>query len=125
MAFTTVTGGGADFVKATDLKVGESLTGWVTGYHNSAQYPDVNSLKMTLEDGKNIILNPAGNLKYFKDDNRQLGVLYRFTRLEDYKTKRGVMSTKFEIEVDAENYADGWVVVPTPEGATDQADIPF
>lgn len=101
MAFENVRAKG-EGLKATSLKVGESLTGYVTAIDTyNYDGKDLVSIAMQLEDGKGIKLYPAGSINYdIKDGRLKVGFLTRITRLEDQKTKRGNKRTNFNVEQD-------------------------
>lgn len=93
-----------EIVKTTELKVGESLTGYVTAV-NSYTYEgqQLHSLSMVKEDGTKITLRPSGNLRYMIADGKvKEGLLTRITRTADKKVK-GKNSTQFEVEQDSES----------------------
>lgn len=114
------------FKKAKDIPLGQSLIGYVVGFYNSATYPEIDCLEMVTESGEKFTLSPTGNLKYFKKNNWPVGVLYKFTRLEDKLNKRGTKSCNFKVEYDTSKT----VVVPqlTVVGTIDDPNaskIPF
>jgi hypothetical protein len=135
MAFEEVSSAGVKYVRATAMKVGESITGHLVGYHNSEKYPEINSLKLQLladinigdveaVAGDLIVLNPAGKLKYFKDDGRLVGVAYRLTREDDYESKRGQTVSGWKIEMDPENKIDLGAAEVVADDAVSE-EIPF
>lgn len=112
------------YIKSNSLKVGESIEGYVVGKYNSTQYPEIDSLKMVV-NGETIVLNPHGALKYFFKNGNSTGYYYRFTRLEDMKTKKGAMSAQWKIEVDKSKVLDQIVPGSDETKETPSADLPF
>ena len=108
------------FKKASEMKVGDSVEGYVTGFYSSALFPDIPNLEMETKDGKRFILSVTGTLKYFKDRNYPLGIMYKFTRREDStKVTPGRKPQKqFEVQADRTDVHPTFKV--TPAGAPPQ-----
>lgn len=91
-------------LKATDLKIGESVIGTVTAIDESKKYP--NSFFIHFEnEGEATRLFTAGNLSYkVKDGKISVGNTYKITRMDDTpSTKKGVKPrTTFSVQVDAD-----------------------
>lgn len=104
MAFQDV--GAAKFKKLTELKEGESLTGYVVGSSESTRLPGAFNLVMNIE-GERFEVSAAGNVKYMiKDGKIQAGPLTRITRLADTKTK-GKVATRYKVEQDMDDVLAG------------------
>lgn len=135
---------GQAFLKSKDLKVGQSITGYVVGKHNGGQFPEIDNLIMELkegitantkdgdkhfEPGQRLILNSAGSLKYFFKNGNGLGYLYRITRMEDRPNKRKQIVSNFMVEVDKTDKVDVAVQAPTSyqsdEPPYDDSDAPY
>lgn len=90
-------------LKATDLKVGESLEGTITAIDKHKEYE---SYFLYLDNGGEITrLFTAGNLSYkVKDGKIVVGNTYRITRLEDTPSKKKGQKprTTFEVQVDTD-----------------------
>jgi hypothetical protein len=93
-------------LKATEMQVGESVTGTLKDVvEKSGKTKDgreFTSYSIILEqNGKDIELYSAGNLKYMKNDveagKRQLGAFTVITRVDNITTKSGYPSSKFQI----------------------------
>ena len=98
MAFETVQSQ-KKYLKANSLEVGQSIEGFVVGKFNSDKFPEIDSLVMKINN-EDVVLNPNGTLKWFFQNGNKPGYYYRFTRMPDTKTKRGLTSAQFKIEVD-------------------------
>ena len=98
MAFETVQSQ-KKYIKANSLEVGQAIEGFVVGKFNSEKFPEIDSLVMKINN-EDVILNPNGSLKYFFSNGNKPGYYYRFTRMPDTKTKRGLTSAQFKVEVD-------------------------
>jgi hypothetical protein len=97
MAFENVNNAGT-IVKAREIKVGDSVTGYVTAIVEGQFGPNV---KLQMEDGSSVTLLSAGNIRYAISDGKiRVGLLTRFTRNAD-KLVKGKTSTNFTIEQDA------------------------
>lgn len=96
MAFESVE---QKFKKANDIKVGESIEGFVIGKHNGGRFPNVDCIRMKVGN-ENIILTGNGTLKYFFENGNKAGFYYRFTRVEDKKNKLGQVVSQWKIEID-------------------------
>lgn len=112
MAFERV---GQKWVRANDIKLGESISGHVVGRYNGGKYPEIDNIVMVLwkpitlvtrdgektyKKGDKVIINTAGNLKYFFKNGNKPGFLYQFTRTEDTVNKRNQPKANFLIEHD-------------------------
>jgi hypothetical protein len=104
MSFETISGT-KKYIKANSLEVGQSLEGFVVGKHNSEKFPEIDSLVMKINN-EDVVLNPNGSLKYFFKNGNATGYYYRFTRLPDVKTARGLTSSQFKIEIDKSKKLD-------------------
>lgn len=112
MAFQDVGSAGAKFKKLTELKVGESITGYVTGTSESSRLPGAVNLNMNIE-GEVYSVSVAGNVKYMiKDGKIANGLLTRITRQEDTKIK-GKTATKFKVEQDPTSVLAGFQATST------------
>lgn len=101
MAFKDV-GEKSDYKKLTDLKVGESITGYLVGFVASSKYPNQKNLVMNIDGNRTVVL-AAGNMKYLIADGKvTAGLLTRITRKEDEKIK-GMKASQFKVEQDAED----------------------
>jgi hypothetical protein len=86
--------------KATEMKVGESLTGHVVSSSSREYDGEVRYSMIINVGGERVLFFPAGNIKYLiKDGNIKAGLLTKITRLADGKTK-GKTSTKFSVQQD-------------------------
>lgn len=98
--------------KATSLEVGESFVAYFVGYQRSKfETPDgkaqYNLLFQDPESGEAVVLAPAGNLKYTRNDNiLKPGLLTQVTRKEDRKNKKGQTRTHFERAQDPNDSID-------------------
>lgn len=121
MAFKDVNEGGK-YSKLTDLKEGESLTGYVVGSSESTRIPGAWNLLMNIENER-ISVSVAGNVKYMlKDGKIAVGPLTRITRQEDTKVK-GKVATRFKVEQDMDNVLEGSVLAQSaPPPQTSMAD---
>ena len=105
MAFQDVSSSNK-FKKLTELKEGESLTGYVVGASESTRLPGAFNLLMNI-DGERFEVSAAGNVKYMiKDGKIKAGPLTRITRQADVKTK-GKVATRYKVEQDLENVLTG------------------
>lgn len=85
--------------KATDLKVGESILGYVTDIRDG-KIEGSKNLFLKGKDGSSVLFFTAGNLKYMIKDNKiAVGSYTRITRLED-KSVKGKKSSQFKVEQD-------------------------
>ena len=99
------------FAKLTDLKVGESLTGYLTGISESSKIPGAFNLNIRSE-GEDVSYSVAGNVKYMIKDNKlSVGANTRITREEDVKIK-GKTATRFQVEQDLEDMLAGFSAQP-------------
>lgn len=124
MAFETVT---LSFKKAKDVPVGGSIEGYVLGQYNGGQFPEIDCLKMKLDNGENIVLSPNGSLKYFFKNGNELGYYYKFTRLEDQpvKNRPSMMSAKWLIQVDRSRKVDAQPAAHVEKAVDGTEQIPF
>ena len=89
-------------VKTTGLKVGEAITGYVTGFSRNEEL-DTTNILMKDENGGDFIVFPSGNLRYvIKDNKLEVGQLTRITRTEDRMVK-GKKSSQFMVEQDPDS----------------------
>lgn len=101
MAFKNVNGEGK-YKKLTDLKVGESLTGYFLGSRVSLTIEGAISLIMAIGDER-FSVSSAGNVKYMLTDGKLVaGQNTRITRTED-KNVKGKKSTQFAVEQDPDD----------------------
>jgi hypothetical protein len=99
MAFEDISKKAGKVIKATEIEVGSSLTGYVTRFIENANL-GVTNVALTLENGEDAVLFPAGNIRYAVQDGKiKIGYLTRFTRNAD-KMVKGKKSTNFTIEQD-------------------------
>jgi hypothetical protein len=97
-----VSGEGGSFKKATEIPVGESITGYVVGFEQSRVYEDQTNIVMQGEDGAQFTLATAGTLKYAIQDKKiRLGLYTEITnRGQQQKTnKAGKKFTQFVFDV--------------------------
>ena len=105
MAFENVNSTGKA-LKATEIAVGDSVTGYVTRFMKNENL-GVTNIELQLENGEKLVLFPAGNIRYAVADGKiQQGLLTRFTRTAD-KMVKGKKSTQFTIEQDTEKTIGG------------------
>lgn len=111
MAFKNVNTGGK---KLTDLKIGDSLIGYVVRFEESSlsktarkddpDAPIVNNLVMQDEGSKeNYTVFSAGNVKYMINDGKiQTGLLTKITRIDDAMVGKKLKkkSSQFTVEQD-------------------------
>jgi hypothetical protein len=88
------------FKKSSMIGVGEKICGFVTGFFQGGQYPEIRNLKMRTEGGEEFILSVSGNLKYFEKNGCRAGYYYEFIRMEDKKNSRGQTVRQFKVLVD-------------------------
>ena len=101
--------------KATGLKVGETLKGWVIRFEESSQSKEtrkddpsaapVSNILMVGEDGEQFLFFTAGNIKYLINDGKIAEGLYtEITRVEDRLVgkKMKKMSSYFDVQQDDE-----------------------
>ena len=131
MALKSVSGssGVSSTVKAAKMEVGTSVSGYLKKIEESQQYPGQFSLILVdKESGKTFRLSGAGNIKYIVADGLLTeGLFTQVTRLPDAKTKKGLMSSKFDIAQDDEDVlANANLPTPAPEAAATEEgdDIP-
>lgn len=92
-----------NFVKSNSIAKGEHITGYVIqSVPGGDLTPNkLNILMLKQDKSSTFTLVTHGNLNYFWDNNpKPEGILYRFTRLEDKKSKLGKMLAQFKIEKD-------------------------
>lgn len=98
------------YKKASLLRIGDVLKGYVIGISNGGKYPDKDNLEMVLTDdchplslraGEKFTLAVCGNLKFFKKNEYPVGCYYEF-KLVGEKDTRGGRSKVFDIQVDEE-----------------------
>lgn len=105
---------GQSYLRSKDIAVGQAITAHVVGKHNGGKFPEIDNLVAVLKDdvtvgektyraGQKVIINSAGNLKYFFKNKNELGCLYRITRMEDKVNPRKQVVTNFLVEVDRED----------------------
>lgn len=118
MAFQEVAKG--KFKKLTELAIGESLTGYITGMGPSKGLEGAFNIDMNI-DGEQFSVSAAGNVKYMvKDETLTVGVLTRITRQDDTKVK-GKVATRFKVEQDKESRLEGFTV-PVAAAKTSMSD---
>ena len=101
MAFENVNTG--KMSKITELKVGESLTGYLLAIKESTQYEGRYNLSMLIE-GERTTVPAVGNLHYIVADGKLVaGRLTRITREENKKVKGGKTSTQVFAEQDKDD----------------------
>ena len=101
------------FAKLTDLKVGESITGYLTGISESSKIPGAFNLNIR-SDGEDVSYSVAGNVKYMIKDNKlSVGANTRITREDDVKIK-GKTATRFQVEQDMDDMLSGFSAQPQP-----------
>jgi hypothetical protein len=106
MGFKTVGQGSITFKKLTELKVGESVTGYLLGIDTSTKIEGAQNLRLRI-DGTVFSYSAAGNVKYMiRDGELQFGQNTRITRLEDRKVK-GKSSSNFKVEQDPDDVVEG------------------
>lgn len=88
--------------KLTELKVGESLVGYLMSIDDNPKYEGQKQLIMKV-GGERCIVPTVGNVKYAAADGKlSVGLKTVFTRLEDRKIK-GKTATQFRIQQDDED----------------------
>ncbi len=101
-------------VKATEIQVGESITGTLLGVREN-KFGTQNPLIEV--NGTEVEIYAAGNLKFLaeKIDRGQLtvGAFTTITRGEDGTTKKGYSVTQFDVVQDQTNQATSTSNVPT------------
>lgn len=104
MAFTSISNENREYKKVTDLKVGESLTGYYLSHEVSSNPQAKGAITLAMRiDGKNVGVSAAGNLKYIIQDGKiTTGALIRITRLDDKKVK-GMRSSQYSVEQDLDD----------------------
>jgi hypothetical protein len=96
----------SNYKKLTELKTGESITGYVVGIEESTRLAGAWNLLMNI-DGKRFSVSVAGNVKYLCIDKKlQVGPMTRITRKEDEKSK-GKVATRYKVEQDLEDVIAG------------------
>jgi hypothetical protein len=101
MAFQNVNAG--KMLKANNLEVGGTITGYFIGSMPSTQYEGQHNMFMQV-DGERVTVPAVGNLKYLINDGKlTAGLLTRITRTEDKKVKGGKKSSQFTVEQDPED----------------------
>ncbi len=85
--------------KATDLKVGEAILGYVTNIVDSKL--GGKNIVLKGKDGSTTLFFTAGNLRYMLQDNKvAVGQYTRITRIESKQVK-GKTSSQYKVEQDA------------------------
>lgn len=121
MAFKDVNGT-TKFAKVTDIKVGESITGYTLNVVESSKIQGALNLVLRI-NGEDISYSVAGNIKYMLKDNKiQMGVNTRITRLADTIVK-GKKATKFSVEQDPDDRLEGVVQQAVPAAQTNTSNI--
>jgi len=84
-------------LKATDMQVGESVTGTLKGF-SEGKYGSNIVLEV---QGREVTVFPAGNLKFIEKDvadgKRNIGSFLVITRTDNVTTKNGFTSSQFTI----------------------------
>lgn len=114
------------YKKASEMNIGDTVTGYVTGFYNSKLYPDVNNLEMETKAGEKFILTVTGTLKYFKDRLYPLGIMYKLTRENDStKVTPGKKPQKvFKVEGDRTDVHPTFKTVQTIDPTTVTVPLP-
>lgn len=90
--------------KATAMKVGEAITGYVIRIEESSKHEG--QMNLVIQDdntGETYLLFSAGNLRYIIADGKvKEGLLTRVERIAD-KNVKGKMSTQFRVQQDPES----------------------
>lgn len=136
------------FIKAALLTKGQVVKGHYLGEWSSEQYPDRKSLKLalsepqtfkihvkdgddvseetvTLSKGDQVILQGAGNLKYFAADNHPKGVLFNFVYQGMAKIKKGPAKGKDMHQFEVLQDLDDKIEVGEIEAAGSSEDFQF
>lgn len=92
--------------KATGMKVGETITGYVVRIEQSRKHENQSNMVIREESGAEYLLFSAGNLRYLLGDQKiKTGLLTQITRLED-KVVKGKPSTQFDVQQDPDKTLD-------------------
>ncbi len=113
--------GGEDnsYIKLAKIEIGDTVTGYLLRIFDSAAVAGGINLIMSIE-GKQTLIASAGNVKWAaKDGKLKLGQNTRFTRRADSKVK-GMKSTDFLIEQDAEDTVEVAANTSAPVEQTSQ-----
>ena len=132
MAFVPVSN--TNYFKATEIKVGESITGYLIGAVENRKFKGKFDILMGDQDQQTVYtLSTAGNLSYLAQDvangkkANYAGKLIRITRENNRVNKEGKEVSKFNVEVDSEQLMPNkWLVLspqlngtaPSAEGST-------
>jgi hypothetical protein len=108
MAFKEVSNT-SSFKKATEMAIGEVLTGYVIGLVESEKYGGQNLLMQDPETGHQYTFGVAGSLKYDIADGRLVvGPLTQITRITDgFSKKANKPMSKFKVLQDPEQTLGG------------------
>jgi len=120
MAFVEVTN--SNFLKAKDIAIGKSITGYLVGAVENRKFAGKWDLIMGDGDGETVYtLLTAGNLAYIaKDvsDGKKLhyaGKMVRITRGEDRLNKMKQVTSSFRVEIDSDNIMPSKWIVLSPQ----------
>jgi len=120
MAFVEVTN--SNFLKAKDIAIGKSITGYLVGAVENRKFAGKWDLIMGDNDGETVYtLLTAGNLAYIaKDvsDGKKLhyaGKMVRITRGEDRLNKMKQVTSSFRVEIDSDNIMPSKWIVLSPQ----------
>lgn len=108
MGFSNIDGK-VSFKKLGELKVGESITGYLMAITDSSKIEGLKNLVMRI-DGQETLVGASGNIKYLIKDNKfKMLANTRITREEDIKIK-GKNAYRFTVEQDMEDMFGGAVI---------------
>jgi hypothetical protein len=96
-------GAGKTFPRNLKLEVGQTVTGYVTGFEESSKYPGSHFILIRQENGETVSVSANGNLRYrHQDGDITVGQLTTITRNADRKGKSGKMVNDYYFAQDPE-----------------------